>query len=298
MKIILLAIIACLTFSSVVQETQASWKSVTKICSKRYKTYSPEWNECCIQEVEKQVEEKKKEGTFDEYNRIPCYGAGCGKESLPPDFREWRFPTTPCYGAGCSEESLPPTPCFGYGCTQESKNPPNPFNFDESDEDVDRCDAGYFPGRAPGNSDYEVNEDCYDKCYQVCFERGINGKVPGWRTGPCRNNCEKKCNRCNKYVYDQLPKIRNCPVPECLIKDEAWNKCVNDIHSYVGGTGTEYLDRALKILRRNGISTDKYKIKYLYCRCATQGSTNEACQYFPPPMKKRSMLRYKKKRRN
>ena len=176
--------------------------------------------------------------------------------------------------------------------------PLNPFNFDESDEDVDRCDAGYFPGRAPGNSDYEVNEDCYDKCYQVCFERGINGKVPGWRTGPCRNNCEKKCNRCNKYVYDQLPKIRNCPVPECLIKDEAWNKCVNDLHSYVGGTGTQYFDRALKILRQNGISTDKYKIKYLYCRCATQGSTNEACQYFPPPMKKRSMLRYKKKRRN
>jgi hypothetical protein len=164
-------------------------------------------------------------------------------------------------------------------------------NFDESDEDVDRCDAGYFPGRAPGNSLYEVNEDCYDKCYQVCFERGINGKVPGWRTQPCRNNCEEKCNRCNKYVYDQLPKIRNCPVPECLIKDEAWNKCVNDVHYYVGGTGTQYFDHALKILRRNGISTDKYQISYLYCRCATQGSTEEACQYFPPPMKKRSKLR-------
>jgi hypothetical protein len=29
----------------------------------------------------------------------------------------------------------------------------------------------------------------------------------------------------------------------------------------------------------------------LYCRCATQGSTEEACQYFPPPIKKRSKLR-------
>ena len=282
MKIVLLAIIACLTFSSVVQETQASWKSVTKICSKRYKTYSPEWDECCIQEVEKQVEEKKKEGTFDEYNRSPCYGAGCTEESLPPTR------TYPCYGAGCSRESLP----------RESREFrfPTPFNFDESDEDVDRCDAGYYPGRAPGNSLYEVNEDCYDKCYQVCFDRGNNGKVPGWRTQPCRNNCEEQCNRCNKYVYDQLPKIRNCPVPECLIKDEAWKKCVNDVHYYVGGTGTQYFDRALKILRRNGISTDKYKISYLYCRCATQGSTEEACQYFPPPIKNRRMLRYKKKR--
>lgn len=29
--------------------------------------------------------------------------------------------------------------------------PLNPFNFDESDEDVDRCDAGYRPGRSAGN---------------------------------------------------------------------------------------------------------------------------------------------------
>jgi len=172
--------------------------------------------------------------------------------------------------------------------------PLNPFNFDESDEDVDRCDAGYRPGRSAGNKKYEVNQNCYDKCYQVCNDRG--GKVPGWRTQPCANNCEEQCNRCNKYVYNRLPKIRNCPVPECLIKNEAWDKCVNDVHSYVGGTGTRYFDRALKVLSRNGISTDKYQISYLYCRCATQGSTEEACQYFPPPIKKGSKLRGAEKR--
>merc|ERR1719331_1361231 len=43
--------------------------------------------------LKSKLKRKKKDGTFDEYNTPPCYGAGCSKESLPPYSREFRFPT-------------------------------------------------------------------------------------------------------------------------------------------------------------------------------------------------------------
>ena len=48
-----------------ISAASASWPSFTKICSQRYRTYSPEWDECLISGVEKEVEERKKKGTFD-----------------------------------------------------------------------------------------------------------------------------------------------------------------------------------------------------------------------------------------
>jgi hypothetical protein len=228
MKIVLLAFVACFAFSCNVQEAQAqAWSSVSKICSKRFKTYSPEWNECCIQEVERQVAKKKSKGLYDEYS-----------------------------------------------------------GFDENDG-VDRCDAGVRPGRYPGNSMYEVDEKCYAQCYQACDYRRNHNTF--WM-GNCRNSCEEKCNRCNKYVYDQLYHKPGCPVPKCLLKDQAWQKCLKDPQV---GNQIQYFDRALRVLRSKGVYDHTWKlprnIKYFYCRCKTQDSTEEGCNYFPPPMKSRRL---------
>ena len=54
-----------LAFALCASLASASWPSFTKICSKKYRTYSPEWNECVISGVEGEVEDRKKEGTFD-----------------------------------------------------------------------------------------------------------------------------------------------------------------------------------------------------------------------------------------
>ena len=59
----------------------ASWPSFTKICSKKCRPHTPEWNECVISGVEGEVSERKRQGTFDEDfdtmdvpqgNNFPC----------------------------------------------------------------------------------------------------------------------------------------------------------------------------------------------------------------------------------
>ena len=152
------------------------------------------------------------------------------------------------------------------------------------------CDAGVRPGTFPGNSKYEVDEACFRQCYTTCDYR--RSHVNGW-AGNCQNDCEKKCNRCNKYVWDNLQKDPRCPPPKCLLKNEAWNACLEDPKV---GDRRQYFERAVKILTSKGIYKKyPYKltrnIRYYYCRCKTQDSSEDGCQYFPRPMKSRQLRR-------
>eukprot|EP00943_MAST-04B_sp_MAST-4B-sp1_P004902 g4902.t1 len=56
---LVLALALCASLAS------ASWPSFTRICSKYYRTHSPEWDECVISGVEGEVEDRKSKGTFD-----------------------------------------------------------------------------------------------------------------------------------------------------------------------------------------------------------------------------------------
>ena len=151
------------------------------------------------------------------------------------------------------------------------------------------CDAGVRPGRYPGNKRYEVDEACFRQCYTTCDYR--RSHVDGW-AGNCQNDCEEKCNRCNKYVWDNLKRDPRCPPPKCMLKNEAWKACLADPKVPRG-----YLDRAIKILTIKGIYKKyPYKlprnIRYFYCRCKTQDSSEDGCQYFPPVKMSRKLSSY------
>ena len=150
------------------------------------------------------------------------------------------------------------------------------------------CDAGVRPGVSPGNKGYEVDEACFRQCYATCDYR--RSHVLDWG-GNCQNDCEENCNRCNKYVWDRLKRDPRCPPPKCLLKNEAWKACLADPKVPRG-----YFDRAIKILTNKGY----YKIpghltrniRYFYCRCKTQDSSEDGCQYFPKPIKSRKLSSY------
>eukprot|EP00944_MAST-04C_sp_MAST-4C-sp1_P015677 g15677.t1 len=77
-----------------------------------------------------------------------------------------------------------------------------------------------------------------------------------------------------------------------MLKNEAWKACLADQKVPRG-----YLDRAIKILTIKGIYK-KYpyqlprNIRYFYCRCKTQDSSEDGCQYFPPVKMSRKLNSY------
>jgi hypothetical protein len=77
-----------------------------------------------------------------------------------------------------------------------------------------------------------------------------------------------------------------------MLKDEAWKACLADPKVPRG-----YFDRAIKILTIKGIY-NKYpykltrNIRYFYCRCKTQDSSEDGCQYFPPVKMSRKLNSY------